>query len=702
MNPEPSQSKPPASPRKPGAGAFGLLLAPGLLLGCLLGTRPAPLLAQAAPTPSPPAIAPAAQALLPLLASDRGPRACSAWVAVQNLGPEANKVVFLSWGQPGACGPAGSGPIDVDCSGLLAPGSRWSFALDAQAPLAGSGIDEGSHSLSPSARSGAVFSFNARILDASDLDLAICDTSADLMCETLYFGVQRDPEEYRRFKKAFDEGIDYAGLSMSAVAGSPIQAQVYRRCATADGSPATDLYNARAGAGAELRPRSELFGDIAPPWDYSVPLVSAASDGTSPARIPTSERVYLQNTGWACASVEVWAHPLGACGLEQRQGSLELAPGEQTFVEAGAIRFPDLGDLPAGSLRLSSDQRLALVTETRGPDWLASTELLAGAEALVGPLLRIDPAEGWTTRLHLLDPSEGSNALQRELRIRVTDAAGDPLAEQRISLCPYGLRVIDLADLVPVPPPAGLGAVRVEAELLAPVRSPAAVVALAELIHVDASGRIDAVARYPLEPIVPWIDAGAARLALPILSHAPASELPPARLVLHNANPNPGYTDAAVYTFDRNGLVGLSCHRLNAGQSLTLDPAALPNLAPGFDGSALVSASYWEHPVAEPAVGPEGDRPWLAGALLERWPAGQGPGSGSDIDAARAIALDALPDALAAQLPPCLSQPMGPIPATPAPGQPTVGPPAEPPGREPRPIRLLTRQLYLPFALERR
>ncbi|MCB0217663.1 MAG: hypothetical protein KDH92_13565, partial [Chloroflexi bacterium] len=647
---------------------MGGLLVGALFLGGLLGPRPAPLRAQAAPTPSPPAIAPAAQALLPLLASDGGPRACSAWVAVQNLGPEAGKVVFLSWDRPGACGPAGSGPIDVDCSGLLAPGSRWSFALDAQAPLAGSGVGDGSHSLSPSARSGAVFSFN--VLDVTDDDIVICDTNSDLMCETLYFGVQRDPEEYGRFKQAFDEGADYAGLSMPAVAGSPIQAQVYRRCATADGSPATDLYGARAGAGAELRPRSELFGDIAPPWDYHVPLVSAASDGASPARVPSSERVYLQNSGWACASVEVWAHPLGGCGLEQRQGSLELAPGEQAIVEAGAIRFPELGDLPAGSLRLSSDQRLALVTETRGPDWLASTELLAGAEALVGPLLRIDPAEGWTTRLHLLDPSEGSNALQRELRIRVTDAAGDPLAEQRISLCPYGLRVIDLADLVPVPPPAGLGAVRVEAELTAPVRSPAAVVALAELIHVDASGRIDAVARYPLEPVVPWIDAGTGLLALPILGHAPASEIPPARLVLHDANPNPGYTDAAVYTFDRNGLIGLSCHRLNAGQSLTIDPAALPQLAPGFDGSALVSASYWEHSVADPTVDPDGDRPWLAATLIERWPTDRGPTGGRDINAARAIGLDALPDALASRLPPCLGRPLGPIPATPAPGQP--------------------------------
>lgn len=578
----------------------------------------------------------------------------------------------------------------------MAPGGRWSFALRAGRTRDGSGVSDGSDYIRLGARSGAVFSFNSRIYDSKDDDIAICDVNADLMCETLYFGVQNDPEDYRRFKRAFDEGIDFAGLSMPEVAGSPIRVQVYRRCQTEDGSPATDLYSARSGTAATTWPPSEPPAEASPPWTYHIPLVSAASDGAQPASATTSERLYLQNTGWACASVELWARPLGGCGLERRLAGLELAPGEQRSVDAGAIRFPELGDLPAGSLRLSSDQRLALVTESRGADWLASTEILAAAPRAVAPLLHIEPAAGWNTRLHLLNPSAHSAA---ELRVTVSDLAGGRLVDERVDLCPLGLRVIDLGALPGQTLGAQLGAARVER---IDAGADDGFVALAELVRRDGGGRVVEAARYPLEPFASSAELGGGLLSLPILSHAPASGIPPATLALHNANPSAGFTDAAIYLFDRNGFVDLDCQRLGAGATTRLAIPDLAGLSKGFDGHALVSASYWEHPEPDPLGGLERNRALLVASLVERWGAEARPVAGADANAARALALPALPVELAAQLPVCLPDPSGPVPASPAPGQATPRPPAALADQPLRPVLLLDHKIHLPLILQGR
>ncbi len=665
---------------------------------------PGAALAQESPTPEPrPDVVPAgAQVHLPVLASDVGDQGCSAWVAVQNLGPESGKVVLVSWSRASLCGPDGAGPVDVSCSGLLAAGNRWSFALIPKGPRDGSGVYDGTERHAPTAYSAAVFSFNSRVYESDIEGLAICDFNADLMCETLYFGVQRDAEDYRRFKVAFDQSLRFAGLEMSEVAGSPIRATVYRRCDTAEGSEAADLYNARVGVQSLLEPGLEPFGADQAPWDYHVPLVSAASDGTDPGAEASSERLYLQNTGWACATVRIWARPLGGCGVERELASLDLAPGEQRFVEAGDTRFPELGDVPAGSLRLSSDQRLALVAESRGPNWLASTEILAGAEVLNGPLPSVETAAGWSTRLHLLAPADGPPSGTTTLRIAILDASGAPLGEHTQSICPLGSRVIELSELLE--PPAAIDAARglrievLDQESWAPQR----VVALVETLRRDGDGRVLEASRYPLEPDLPWIYPGAKLLSLPILTHAPGSGLSPATVSLHNANLYPGFTDLALYLFDQNGYVQQTCQRLTAGQTLDVQPAALPLLADGFQGSATISASHWEHPVPGPVSDPEANRPNLTAALVERWPASAAPAGGSDAHIARAQPFDRLPDELRTLLPSCVSAPDGPVAATPAPGQATPRPPLRAGIEDPRPVYFLRERVHLPLVLTRR
>ncbi|RME44928.1 MAG: hypothetical protein D6791_12045 [Chloroflexi bacterium] len=112
--------------------------------------------------------------------------ACDVVIEVQNVGETFTKAAILFWGAPGACPPQCNGPFKVECSGLLKPGSTWNFI----GPGAPAQVPAG-------AKKGIVFSLDARQEGG--------DIIADLVCETLFADVRSDCDEYRRFKKSFEE-----------------------------------------------------------------------------------------------------------------------------------------------------------------------------------------------------------------------------------------------------------------------------------------------------------------------------------------------------------------------------------------------------------------------------------------------------------------------------------------------------------------
>ncbi|MBK6769848.1 MAG: hypothetical protein IPG72_12725 [Ardenticatenales bacterium] len=63
-------------------------------------------------------------------AADPGERHCVASVEVQNVGDAETKALMVVWGTPGACPPQSAGPLKVECTGLIAPGSTWHFRAD--------------------------------------------------------------------------------------------------------------------------------------------------------------------------------------------------------------------------------------------------------------------------------------------------------------------------------------------------------------------------------------------------------------------------------------------------------------------------------------------------------------------------------------------------------------------------------------------
>jgi hypothetical protein len=69
-------------------------------------------------------------------------------------------------------------------------------------------------------------------------------------------------------------------------------------------------------------------------------------------------------------------------------------------------------------------------------------------------------------------------------------------------------------------------------------------------------------------------------------------------LAIANLVPKPGFTDFAIYIYDQNGLLDYVCEKLNEKQVEYINVADDWNyINDGFKGSAVISATFWEHDV---------------------------------------------------------------------------------------------------------
>jgi hypothetical protein len=73
-------------------------------------------------------------------------------------------------------------------------------------------------------------------------------------------------------------------------------------------------------------------------------------------------------------------------------------------------------------------------------------------------------------------------------------------------------------------------------------------------------------------------------------------------LAIQNVVPKPGFTDFAIFLYDQNGLIDYVCEKLNEKQVEYIDLSTWGWVQPGFKGSAVISATFWEHDVfADPS-----------------------------------------------------------------------------------------------------
>ena len=69
--------------------------------------------------------------------------------------------------------------------------------------------------------------------------------------------------------------------------------------------------------------------------------------------------------------------------------------------------------------------------------------------------------------------------------------------------------------------------------------------------------------------------------------------------------PKPGFTDFAIFIYDQNGLLDYVCQKLNEKQVEYINLQTWGYVNPGFKGSAIISATFWEHDVFDPNAGEE-------------------------------------------------------------------------------------------------
>jgi hypothetical protein len=95
-------------------------------------------------------------------------------------------------------------------------------------------------------------------------------------------------------------------------------------------------------------------------------------------------------------------------------------------------------------------------------------------------------------------------------------------------------------------------------------------------------------------------------------------------LSIANLVPKPGFTDFAMYIYDQNGLIDFLCQKLNSMQVEYINLENWGYLNPGFKGSVVISATFWEHDVFDPRGGFVRNLVGLGAVIVERTGATQG------------------------------------------------------------------------------
>ena len=247
----------------------------------------------------------------------------------------------------------------------------------------------------PGAASAEVYSFSLDLLSALGIDLGFDDMSAELMCETYFFGLVGDADDYRRGKLAFTEGLTFAGIPQDKVKGPPLEVAAFGDCWPSGFSfPLIRTYGGLTD--------SQLTTDTT--------IANVVGDSGGSTSI-----IYIQNAGSTCAEVilkfdddsecrivvapgETVQFDVANCTGPGYAGGVEIASSEpvavfkETFKLAPDIEVSplllDFGNVPVGSFKT-----MTLLLSNRGPG-----DLIIGAiSTLAAPFsIRSDQCSGQT------------------------------------------------------------------------------------------------------------------------------------------------------------------------------------------------------------------------------------------------------------------------------------------------------------------
>jgi hypothetical protein len=489
------------------------------------------------PTPAtpPPTCAPPANVVqVPVIQIGSG---WETWVQVQNVGRAPGKFALLLYGYSGPyCGSQCIGPKKVELSGLVSVGASWNFKLSAANTLDCNGMLF-------MAQSGIVVSLSEAQWRAAE--------SMNCWEATRYVdGLWKPPVK---------------------AAGQPAAVTV-SRIQNSAGVPLAAAYTGISDAmdhGPDPRTGAYL---------YYAPIVLDRY-----CSYMWSSRIWIQNSGPQCTSVEIWFYQQGDCMRARVKQILALCPGETVYVE------PELAGF-IGSAWIGAGQPLGIVVD----EYTANNKILNsyrgmpaayyGDPAPTGSLLNYAPLiyrefNGWNSNIYVQNLSGAYNAL---VKVYFLDNSGNIISTMVDWICPRGSQTFELQKLGSLPGQY-VGQVRVESQNWwgsgdPPVEAPY-ILSVVNLMNYNTYQG----AAYNALPGPQDAHAGFRGVALPFLTKDNSE------IVLTNLDSRPGVSTYRIDFFDQNGLQYSLCRTLNEKQVDYIKLADIGVLPPGWVGSALIS-----------------------------------------------------------------------------------------------------------------
>jgi len=388
--------------------------------------------------------------------------------------------------------------------------------------------------------------------------------------------------------------------------------EVLRHC-PGDVTPGVEVSAKYIGiAGSHLGHYDPVYGG----YGYYVPLVYANKAGLNTV-------LYIQNGGLECSSLEIWFKAQDDCLRARICDVATLAPGETYQFDASDCVGPDW----QGSTWIRASEPMGVAVDIYGRDILMTyigepepynfmredgtgeISPTTGERVAYGPLIYSE-YQGWDTGVQVMNLSQTVNA---KVKVYFLDRSGDVITTLVDWICPRGSQTFFLpivADL----PGTWVGSLRVESQdwwtpgttaVTAPY-----VVGVATLMKYSDVARTEtqqaiAYNLLPEHKSYLWqvgeqdggLGSGVGLLAIPSLLKDLDGSGVTSETAIMNLVTKPGFTDFAIYIYDQNGLLDFVCEKLHDRQVEYIDLQTWGYVNNGFKGSAVISATFWEHDV---------------------------------------------------------------------------------------------------------
>jgi hypothetical protein len=505
------------------------------------------------PTPAAAALLPGRVVQIPVIQVGDG---WETWIQVQNVGWTDTKFALLLFDYSGEyCGPQCWGPLKVEFSGRVPVGGAWTYKL-----ASANTVDCDGNPFQP--RSGLLLSLSM-------------DQAAELESEPCWWAVG----------DVFSLWLDWWASGFQA---GPL------------GQPAAVSVD-RVQTGTGGAPRAAAYTGISMAMEFSVDPRTGAYMYYAPLLFDTfspsgwSSKIWIQNSGIECTSLEIWFQKQQDCLKARIQEVLALCPGETIDVTPS---FPGF----LGSAWIRASQPLGVVVDEyngNGSILMSYRGMPAGIfEGFpYGSLFNYAPLiyreyNGWNTGVQVQNLSSVYNAL---VKVYFLDNSGDIIDTIVDWICPRGSQTFYLPAINNLPG-MYVGQARVESQNWwspgdEPVDAPT-VLSVVNLVNYN-TGQGAAYNTFPKYetmwgPFGKWV-------ALPMLSkdkhdpYEPSGTKWTSEIAMTNLDLIPGVSVYRIDFFDQNGLLYSLCQTLNEKQVDYIKLANIGILPSGWLGSAIIS-----------------------------------------------------------------------------------------------------------------